>query len=156
MLDHARTIADFQFGQGAGKALFPDGTTFQLSSSSRLRYLFSGKERIATLRAQDGLLTLSMLGAARLHKSFPMPRHRIIVSQDAEPFIRNGGNAFARHVMCADAEIRAGEEVLVVNSHDDLIATGKAVIAPAEMLQIKRGLAVSVRYGANEVADTKN
>lgn len=150
MLDHARAIADFQFGRGAGEALFPDGTTFQLSSSRRLRYLFCGKERIATLRAQDGLFTLSILGAARLHRAFPVPRHRVVVSEDAEPFIRDGGNAFAKHVIGADPEIRAGEEVLVVNSSDTLIATGKAVLGPLEMLQIKRGLAVSVRYGVNE------
>jgi len=44
--------------------------------------------------------------------------------------------------------IRAGDEVLVVDEDDALLATGKAVLSPLEMLQIRRGVAVSVRSGA--------
>jgi len=148
MLKRARTIADFQFGRGAGAILFSDDTTFSLSKTGRLRYLFSGKERIATVRASDGLLTLSMLGARRLHGYFPPPRLRVIASDDAAPFVAKGGNVFARHVLGVDPEIRAGEEVLVVDSRDRLLATGTAVLAPEEMLQIKRGLAVQTRKAA--------
>jgi uncharacterized protein with predicted RNA binding PUA domain len=36
---------------------------------------------------------------------------------------------------------------LVVDPEDKLVATGRAELAPEEMLQIKRGIAVSVRYG---------
>lgn len=150
MINLARMIADIQFGRGAGAALFPDGTTFQLSSTQRLRYLLSGSERIATVRARDSHLTLSMLGAERLHMAFPPPKLRVVASRDAVPFVSAGKNLFARHVMCADPEIRAGDEVLVVDESDRLIATGRAVLAPEEMLQIKRGVAVSVRYGIEE------
>ena len=145
MLKRARTIADFQFGRGAGSALFPDDTTYSLSKTHRLRYLYSGKERIATLRASDGHLTLSMTGARRLHAHFSPPRLRVVACDDAAPFIARGGNLFARHVAGVDTEIRAGEEVLVVDSSDLLLATGTAVLAPEEMMQIKRGLAVQTR-----------
>jgi len=148
MLKRARTIADFQFGRGAGAVLFSDDTTFSLSKTGRLRYLFSGKERIATVRASDGLLTLSMLGARQLHGHFLPPRLRVTASDDAAPFVAKGGNVFARHVLSADLEIRAGEEVLVVDARDRLLATGTAVLAPEEMLQIKRGLAVQTRKAA--------
>jgi uncharacterized protein with predicted RNA binding PUA domain len=145
MLKRARMIADLQFGRGAGEALFPDDTTYSLSSTKRLRYLYSGKERIATVRANDGLLTLSMLGAQRLHAHLVAPRLRVVASDDAAPFVAKGGNVFARHVIAVDPEIRAGEEVLVVDGRDRLLATGKAVLAPEEMLQINRGVAVSIR-----------
>lgn len=148
MLKRARIIADFQFGRGAGDVLFPDDTTFKLSNTRRLRYLYSGTERIATVRANAGLLTLSMLGAMRLHALFAPPRLRVAVSDDAAPFIVKGGNVFAKHVLGVDPDIRAGEEVLVVNGQDGLIATGKAVLAPEEMLQIKRGIAVQTRKAA--------
>jgi uncharacterized protein with predicted RNA binding PUA domain len=62
--------------------------------------------------------------------------------------VAKGGNVFARHVLGVDPEIRAGEEVLVVDSRDRLLATGTAVLAPEEMLQIKRGLAVQTRKAA--------
>jgi uncharacterized protein with predicted RNA binding PUA domain len=145
MLKRARMIADFQFGRGAGEALFLEGTTFGLSSTKRLRYLYSGKERIATVRANDGLLTLSMLGAKRLHSFFPAPKCRVAVSDEAAPFVIKGGNVFAKHVQSVDPDIRAGEEVMVVDGQDNLLATGKAVLAPEEMLQINRGVAVAIR-----------
>jgi uncharacterized protein with predicted RNA binding PUA domain len=150
MLKRARMIADLQFGRGAGEALFLEGTAFGLSSTKRLRYLYSGKERIATVRANDGLLTLSMIGAKRLHSFFAAPRLRVVVSDDAAPFVAKGGNVFAKHVLAVDSEIRAGEEVLVVDGQDLLLATGRAILAPEEMLQIKRGLAVQTRKGAED------
>lgn len=148
MLQRARIIADYQFGKGAGNALFPEGTTYSLSKTRRLRYLYWEKERIATVRAKDNLLTLSMLGAERLHSLLKSPQQRVVASDDAAPFIVKGGNLFARHVLAVDPEIRAGEEVLVVDSQDRLLATGTAVLAPEEMLQIKRGLAVQARKAA--------
>lgn len=110
--------------------------------------MFSGNERIATVRANDGLLTLSMLGARRLHAFFAPPRLRVTVSEDAAPFVAKGGNVFAKHVQSVDPQIRAGEEVLVVDAQDQLLATGKAVLAPEEMVQIKRGAAVLTRNAA--------
>jgi len=150
MLKRARITADLQFCRGAGEALFPNDTTFKLSSTDRLRYLYSGKERIATVRANDGLLTLSMLGAKRLYSLIPAPGLRVKVSDDAAPFISKGGNVFAKHVLNADPMIRAGEEVLVVDRNDNLLATGRAVLSPEEMLQIKRGVAVMTRRAAED------
>ncbi len=148
MLKRARIIADYQFGRGAGEAIFPDGTTYSLSKTRRLRYLYSGKERIATVRANDNLLTLSMLGASRIHAFLPSPRLRVVASEDAAPFVAKGGNLFAKHVLSVDEEIRAGEEVLVVDCNDRLLATGTAVLASEEMRQLKRGLAVQARKAA--------
>lgn len=111
MLIRARTIADYQFGRGSGSALFPDGTTYSLSKTRRLRYLYWEEERVATVRARDNLLTLSMIGAKRLHDLFCSPRLRVVASDDAAPFIAKGGNLFARHVIAVDPEIRSGEEV---------------------------------------------
>lgn len=148
MLKRARIIADYQFGRGAGEVLFPDDTSYSLSKTRRLRYLYSGKERIATVRASDNFLTLSMLGARRLHAFLLPPRLRIVASDEAAPFVAKGGNLFAKHVLDVDREIRAGEEVLVVDSSDRLLATGTAVLAPEEMMQIKRGLAVAARKAA--------
>lgn len=148
MLKRARIIADFQFGRGAGDALFPEDTTCKLSNTRRLRYLYAGTERIATVRANDGLLTLSMLGAERLHALFAPPTLRVTVSEDAAPFVIKGGNVFAKHVLSVDQRIRAGEEVLIVDAQDNLLATGKAILAPEEMLKIKRGIAVETRKAA--------
>ncbi|MHC1594083.1 MAG: PUA domain-containing protein [Methanotrichaceae archaeon] len=150
MLRRARMIADFQFGRGSGWALFPEGTTYKLSNTKRLRYLYSADERIATVRAKDGLLTLSMLGARRLYDHLSAPRLRVTASQEAAPYVARGGTLFSKHVTEVDPEIRAGEEVLVVDEEGGLIATGKAHLSPEEMILMNRGPAVKIRKGADE------
>ncbi|MFU8768090.1 MAG: PUA domain-containing protein [Candidatus Methanoperedens sp.] len=39
----------------------------------------------------------------------------MVVNSDSAPFVAKGKTAFARHVVDADPEIRAGQEVLVVD-----------------------------------------
>lgn len=146
-LKRARTIADYQFGRGAGEALFPDNVEFQLSSTKRIRQILLDNNRIATVRAKDGMLTLSIAGARRLHAFIGYPGHRVVVNSDAAPFAAMGKTAFARHVVSVDPDIRAGEEVLVVDENDKLLATGKTMLSAIEMLSFKKGIAVDVRNG---------
>lgn len=146
-LKRVRTIADFQFGNGAGMAIFPDGVEFRLSNTRRVRQVVHKGDRLATLRAGDGLLTLGMEGARRLHGYLPFPEMRVVVNRDAAPFAAEGRNAFAKHVVSLDTLIRAGDEVLVVDEDDRLLGTGQALLSAREMLSFKKGVAVSMRQG---------
>ncbi len=146
-LNRVRTIADYQFGRDAGCALFPENVEFQMSSTGRVRQILLEGKRIATVRAQDGVLTLGIAGAMRLHGFLKFPQNRVVVNSDASPFISKGKNAFAKHVVDADPDIRAGEEVMVVDEEDILLATGKAVLCAIEMREFKKGMAVEVRNG---------
>ncbi len=146
-LKRIRTIADYQFGRGAGDALFPDNVEFQFSLTKRIRQILFEGNRLATLRAHDGMLTLSIEGARRLHAYIQSPGLRVVVNQDAAPFVAKGKTAFARHVVSVDPGIRAGEEVLVVDEDDRLLATGKAMLSAIEMRSFKKGIAVDVRNG---------
>jgi uncharacterized protein with predicted RNA binding PUA domain len=134
-LNRVRTIADFQFGQGAGSALFPDNVEFQMSSTARVRQILLEGKRIATVRAHDGMLTLGIAGAMRLHKFLKFPGNRVAVNSDSAP------------VVAADPDIRAGEEVMVVDEKDNFLATGKAALCAIEMTAFKKGMAVEVRSG---------
>ncbi|MCK4811251.1 MAG: pseudouridine synthase, partial [Methanosarcinales archaeon] len=80
-------MADYQFGSGAGRALFPDDVTYKLSSTGRIRQVMQGNEHVATLRASDNRFTLGRLGASRLHTSLPRPAMRVVVTGDAVPFV---------------------------------------------------------------------
>ena len=143
-----RVIADYQFGRGAGKALFPETCKFVLSpTTGRVRQIKDRGVRIATLKADSGWFTLSIEGARRLHSAFEYPRLRVVVMNDVAEFIAKGRNVFAKHVVDVDPSIRANDEVLVVNEDDELLATGKAVLCAKEMLEFDRGVAVSVRKG---------
>ncbi|HIH70362.1 PUA domain-containing protein [Methermicoccus shengliensis] len=150
LLRRARVIADYQFGKGAGRALFGDDVSIELSSSSRIRQIKEGTVRIATLRARDGLFTLSPLGGERLRRHFAPPAHRVVVDGEAAPFVRQGKTAFAKFVLSCSPLIRAGDEVLVVDEDDVLLATGRAVLSAREMLDANVGAAVHVRYGVGD------
>ncbi len=143
-----RVIADYQFGRGAGRALFPETCKFVLSpTTGRIRQIKDKGIRIATLKADSGWFTLSIEGARRLHSAFKYPRLRVVIMNDVAEFIACGRNVFAKHVVDVDPSIRANDEVLVVNEDDRLLATGKAVLCAKEMLEFDRGVAVSVRKG---------
>jgi uncharacterized protein with predicted RNA binding PUA domain len=147
-LKRIRLIADYQFGCGAGKALFSNSVEFIYSTKDKVRQIYDGGNRIASLRASDGLLTLSLEGGERLRRFFPFPKLRVVVSDEAAPFVASGKSAFARHVINVDPEVRAYEEVLVVDKNDCLLATGKAVLSAQEMLSFKKGVAVEIRAAA--------
>ncbi len=146
-----RRIAEYQFGRGAGDALFPDACTFQYSSSQRIRYILLDGVRLATVRAQDGRLTLGYAGATRLHGFLAPPAGRVVVVDDAVPFVSAGKNAMAKHVITADPGIRAEDEVFVVSGDDTLVATGMALLSGSEMLAFKYGGAVRVRQGRDRI-----
>jgi uncharacterized protein with predicted RNA binding PUA domain len=146
-LKRVRIIADYQFGKGAGDVLFPGSVTFQMSTTKRVRQILLEGKRIATVRAHDGMLTLSVFGAGRIHRHVLYPGQRVVVNSDAAPFVAKGKTAFARHVVDADPEIRAGQEVLVVDEGDRLLATGKTMLCALEMKAFEKGTAVDVRGG---------
>ncbi len=151
MLRLVRVIADYQFGSGAGRALFPDTCKFVLSpTTGRIRQIKDRGVRIATLKADSGWFTLSIEGARRLHRTFEYPKLRVVVLNDVAKFIVKGGNVFAKHVVDVDPKIRANDEVLVVDEEDNLLATGRAVLSGKEMLEFNRGVAVSVRKGVGK------
>jgi len=146
-LTMVRVIADYQFGNGIGKELFPDGATFQLSRTKRVRQVFQSGNRIATARAKDGFFTLSIEGASVIHRLLPGKKLRVVISEEAVPFVEKGKTAFIKHVVEIDPELRAGEEVLVTDEADRLLATGQLLLSPAEILALDSGAAVDVRVG---------
>ena len=155
-LKKVRNIADHQFGKGCGEALFTEGVTFLLSRTNRVRQIMNNGQRIATVRAKDGMLTLSIAGAQVVHNVLPSPSYRVVVCDDAVPFVSKGKTVFAKHIISLDKELRAGEEVLVVDASDKLLATGQLLLSPDEALSIGRGPAVDVRNGIDQEKDIHN
>ena len=146
-LIRVRTMADIQFGKGCGDILFPDGVTFLLSRTKRVRQVQYNGRHMATVRARDGMLTLSIDGAVALHKGLEKPASRVVICDDAVPFVSAGKTAFAKHVVAVDPELRAGDEVILVDGKDEILATGQLLLSPAEAIRMERGPAVDVRRG---------
>ena len=141
-------IADYQFGFGSGEALFNGDINITKSKKTgKIRHIYDQDDLIATLRARDGVLVLGMEGARRLHAHIPYPHNRVVVNEDAEPFAREGKSIFAKFIIDCDMNIRASEEVLIVNQSDELLAFGKSILNANEFMSFKTGQAVKTRKG---------
>ena len=57
----------------------------------------------------------------------------MVLNDDAAPFVAKGKTAFCKFVVDCDPEIRAYEEVLLVDKDDKLLATGQALLAAPEI-----------------------
>lgn len=141
-----RAVADYLFEKGVGKRMFPDGIKV-IKSRGRIRQVWLKNEIVCAIRATDGFIVLGRSGAELLRAAVGPPRLRVVVREDAAPFVAREKTVFAKHVVAADPEIRPGEEVLIVDKNDKLLATGKALLSGGEMLAFRCGAAVRTRKG---------
>lgn len=150
-LPDLRTVADYQFGAGAGRALFPpdEEPRIQRSSGGRPRQVLVESGRVVSY-GTDGRFTLGAAGGRRLTAAFDPPRHRVVVGDESEPFVRDGRNAMAKFVRAVDPGVRPGDEVAVVGPDGSLLAVGRAELAAEAMRDFETGVAVKVREGAAE------
>jgi len=143
-LEKIRLVADYQFGEGAGNAIFPGEVEFKLSSTGRISQVLLGGERLATLKT-DGRFTLSDEGGRRLHEATEPPRTRVEFGEESVPYLEDGRNGFAKFVRRVDDEIRPRDEVLVTGPDDSFVTTGRAELSPDEMRDFETGVAVFIR-----------
>jgi len=143
-----RTVADYQFGSDVGQGLFPPDVEIRYSKrTGRARWIYHEGKLLATLRSSDGMMALTLEGALRVSRLLPRPRMRVIVSEEAEPFILKGGDVFSRHVVMCDKAIVPGQEVIVEGVSGELLGVGRALLCGVEMGWFVRGVAVKVRRG---------
>lgn len=146
---YLQTIADYQFW-GAGPCILSGDLSLGLVAGGKPRYIYLDGELAFVLRPSDGLLSLHLAGGRRIQQCLPPPIRRVVVDIEAAPHVCRGSNVFAGHVIGVDAWIRAGEEVIVVDEEDALLAVGKARLSAVEIYYFTRGEAVRVRKGACE------
>lgn len=151
VLRRIRSIADYQFGKGIGKILFPDDVKVTYSKrTGRIRHIYLNDRLLATLRPKDGFFSLTIEGAKRIMNEAEPLRCWVKVNDDVAEFIAKGRNLFAKHVVNADEEIRPNEEVIIIDGEGNLLAVGKAVLTGREMKRFNTGVAVRVRKGIKE------
>ncbi|MFB6268340.1 MAG: PUA domain-containing protein [Halobacterium sp.] len=148
-VDSLRTVADYQFGAGAGDALFPPEERFDVQRSTTGRPQQVAREdgeRLVSV-GLHGRFTLGVAGGRRLVDGLGHPAARVVVGDDSEPFVRDGKNVFAKFVQTVDPDVRAGDEVAVVHERGELLAVGRAELDAGSMLDFDTGMAVMVRTG---------
>lgn len=136
---------DFQFGPGCGAALEPFRVV-RSSKTGRIRKVTREGILLGTMRAKDFFFLPTMEGASILRSNLPYPAMRVVVSDDAAPFVSEGKSAFAKFVQDCDPSILPGQEVLIVDRTDRLLATGTSMMNSREMRSFKFGMAAKVRH----------
>jgi len=145
-------VSDMQFGKGASKALFNGSIKIIKSKKTgKIRNIYCDGNHILSMRASDGMFTLKIDGAKLLHKFFKYPTLRVVVKDDAVPFINEGKSVFAKFVEDCDTELLPLDECLIVDKKDNLLAVGRCLLNKNEMLSFNYGVAASTRWTNNRV-----
>jgi len=97
------------------------------------------------VRARDHLIIPKMNLAGKLHEKFEYPKLRVVIDDEALPFVTEGKSVFCKFVKEIDTDLRCSDEVLVVDENDNLIRVGTLHLSPEEIMDFDRGMAVRVR-----------
>lgn len=146
--DKVRAIANYQFGYGTSDKIFEGNLKIEKSKKTgKIRHIYDGKELLLNMRASDSYFVLSKEGARRLHKASPYPKNRIIVNEDSVPFARDGKSVFSKFIIDCDPDLKAEQEVLIVDEKDELLAFGKSLLNYKEINDFSTGQAIKTRKG---------
>ena len=129
-----------------GVNIFDEGCRIRVSPKThKIREVSKKGKAFATFRASDFKVLLHEGAMALLEKTSGM-QFRVKVKDEVSDFIKEGKSVFAKHVVDADSEIIPGQEVLVINEKEELLASGEALLNKKEMLDFNKGVAVKVRW----------
>ncbi|MHA1577096.1 MAG: DUF5591 domain-containing protein [Candidatus Thorarchaeota archaeon] len=136
--DTLRATADFQFGLGAGALLIPPearvGGKVYGTIICRL-----DKEQLCAFIGATGKISLTLPGA---HRIAELKRYWVRFEGDTV----KGSTLFAIGINEADYAIRPGDEVIVIDPNDNVIAVGRSEMSGREMCDFDNGRAVSIRH----------
>lgn len=149
--DTINTIARYQFGLSDTEPFLQASNEVQVlhSRSGRIDRVYEEDDRLCTVTTA-GRLTLGDAGGRRLHELSVRPANRVVVDEEAVPFVGAGRNAFAKFVLEVDQRLRPRDEAVVVDDDDHPIAIGRVELSAKAIESFNRGVAVSVRTGFSD------
>jgi 7-cyano-7-deazaguanine tRNA-ribosyltransferase len=118
--------------------------------TGKIRYLQHKGKILFTLVPTTGLMTPTIEGGQLLLRAGINPEFKVIMDDDAVPFIQEGRSALAKFVLQASTVLRPGEEVLLLNRGGTLLGVGRAFLSGREMSCFKRGVAVVTRHSTQQ------
>jgi len=145
-----RSILDRDYGEGAGRAVIPDGHVVILNkapSLDRMDEVVIDGAVIASFRYDMGSgwkFVARMQGAYRIGKHFS--KGYVVCDPEAVRFIRESKNLMAPGVVDADPDIKFGDEIIIITPDREIIATGMAKMTGPEMVESTKGVAVRTRW----------
>jgi len=151
--ERVAATAAYQLGPAAADALLDGELEVETSPrTGRVRTVHVDGEHVLSRRPYDGLFTVKLAGARRLHAALDPPRRRVQVPEDSARFNADGKTVFAKFVEGVDDALRPRDECLVVDPADRLVAVGRLRVTPEEARALASGPAAEVREGAGRAA----
>jgi len=138
-----RSLLEWEFGGPVADALAPRADGERSRRTGRLRGIV-GRPDPWFVVGTDGIPSPTFRGAKELHQLLPAGRRRVVVRDDAVPFVAAGRSLFSKFVESADPALVPGATALLVDRQGRLLATGRLLLAPHEMPRLARGVAVRV------------
>jgi predicted RNA-binding protein (TIGR00451 family) len=148
-----KAISDYQFGPKITDILFKNEDTinFQYSKNTgRIKHVLSDNDLILNFRPNIGLFTLTLNSALSIIKAIPSPTLRAVVLNEISEFIKKGRNVFCKHIVDIDSDLRAFDEIVVVNQKGELLGIGKIMLPIPYIKSFTTGLAIKIRKGVNK------
>ncbi|UAL07223.1 MAG: tRNA guanosine(15) transglycosylase TgtA [Candidatus Methanogranum gryphiswaldense] len=147
----AKAVSRYQFGIEATEALFRGKIELVVSrKTGKIRNVISDGEHVLSMRAPDGMYSLKVEGANRIVKAVPAPHMRVVLMDDAVPFVSQGRNAFCQFILSCDEALVPMDEAILVDGKDNVVATGRLQAIAGEIASFKKGVAVKVRSGSGD------
>ena len=147
----AKAVSCYQFGIKATDALFRGEIELIVSrKTGKIRNVISDGEHVLSMRAGDGMYTLREEGARRILTAVPAPHMRVVIMDDAIPFVSQGRNVFCQFTTACDEGLVPMDEAIVVDKDDKFVATGRLMMIASEMRCFKKGVGVKVRSGNSD------
>ena len=142
-----RAVLMYQWGKNAGDVADIEGIKVVLSrSTGKIRHVTLQEEILFTVVPTTGLLTPTIKGGETLLQVNIDDTYLVMMEKDAAEFVAKGKSALAKFVKSASPNLKAGEEVIVLDEVENLLGTGKSLISGQEMTTFNRGVAVQVRH----------
>ncbi|HYB78967.1 MAG TPA: tRNA guanosine(15) transglycosylase TgtA [Thermoplasmata archaeon] len=136
-------LLEWRYGRMASSAVAQGLRAERSRRTGRLRAMLrDGQPEFVV--GTDGLPRPTFRGGARLHGQLGSGRERVVVHDDAVPFVREGKSLFSTFAVRADPSLVPGASALLVDESDGYLGVGRLLLAPHEMGRLHRGVAVRV------------
>ncbi len=151
LIRRALFIIGYEYGHKAADRLSGGDLMVEYNVAlNRIKQLYYNGELAFTIRASDGYLLPTMLGAEFIDS-------HAVVKGDAIPFIMKGRNV-PKSMVIKIVNARAGMDIAVRDEAGSLVAVGRLLISPDELRGVGRGFIIRIRQhrGNRELEDAVN
>lgn len=149
-IHHIRSIIDYNFGEGSGEVILPEGHLVILNKCpaiDRMDEVLVDGCVVGTMRYDIGRgwqFIARLQGAMRLEGK--VKKGYVVCDPGAIKFIQESKNLMAPGIMEAHPDVKDGDEVIVVDPDMKVIATGIAKMSHEDMLKHEKGVGVKTRW----------